>query len=477
MSARDRLATTAYGFGQISEGLKTASFELFVFFYYVQVLGLAGTLAGAATFLALLVDAVSDPWVGALSDHTRHRFGRRHPWIYAAPIPLAISFTLLFSPPEGLGELGLFLWLLGFAVTSRIAITLFHVPHTALGAELSDDYRERTTIVAVRTFFGLFGSLLASIAGLGFFFAATTERPLGQLDASAYPSYGLAAALGMAIAILLCGLGTHHRIPTLRSAPVHGEATLRGTWRRTLEALRGPSFRALFVGLVLFFVTRGVQGALALHMGTFFWRLSTSEILQVNVALAIGFVAGLPVWTVVARRLDKKPTFLTGVIVFSTGIFLPPMLALAGLFPHHESPVFLPLLLAVSFAAAFGGAAGLVTAGSMMADLTDEHELRTGRREEGLFFGVLAFAGKAASGIGHQVAGLGLDLISFPLQARPEDVPAEAVTNLGFLYGPSVLVLAVVSVMFLRRYDLDAARHAEIRAALDARERAAGDRP
>lgn len=462
MTARDRLAIGAYGFGQISEGLKTASFELFVFFYYVQVLGLSGTLAGAATFLALLVDAVADPWVGALSDHTRHRFGRRHPWMYAAPIPLAVTFALLFSPPTGLGETALFLWLLTFAVASRVAITLFHVPHTALGAELSDDYRERTTIVAVRTFFGLFGSLMASVVGLGFFFAATSEQPLGQLDASAYPGYGLAAAAGMVVAIVACGLGTHHRIPSLRRAPTHGAATLLGTVQQMGEALRGPSFRALFIGLVLFFVTRGVQGALALHMGTFFWRLSTSEILQVNIALALGFVAGLPVWTVASRRLDKKPTFLTGVIVFSTGVFLPPMLALAGLFPHHASTIFVPVLLAVSFAAAFGGAAGLVTAGSMMADLADEHELRTGQRQEGLFFGALAFAGKAASGIGHQVAGLGLDVISFPLQAKPEDVPAEAVADLGFLYGPSVLVLAIVSIVVLRRYDLDANRHAEI---------------
>lgn len=464
----------------MAEGLKNSSFELFVFFYYVQVLGLSGTLAGLATFVALLVDAILDPVVGSLSDQTRHRFGRRHPWLYAAPLPLAAVFIALFRPPDGLGSAGLFAWLLGFAVLTRIAITLFHVPHMALGAELSDDYGERTTIVAFRTFFGIGGAAAASILGLGVFFAATPEFPNGQLDPAAYPRYAWAVAAGMVVAMYLCALGTHHRIPRLRVHEATPEAFSFGRVAREMrEALSNPSFRALFVGIVIFFVTRGVQSTLGLHLGTYLWRLTTGEILEINLALIAGFLLGIPFWTVASRRLDKKPTFLIGVAIFSVFVFLPPVLWTLGAFPAHGSALYMPLLLGMSFVAAFGGTAGLISAGSMMADIADEHELSVGRRQEGVFFGALAFAGKSASGLGHGIAGLGIDAIGFPRDAAPGAVPHEVLVDLAILYGPGIMLLAVVAFGFLTRYRLDRTRHAEILAELQARrsrDREAGPR-
>jgi len=161
MSLRKHLTYTAYGLGQMAEGLKNGSFEVYIFFYYTSVLGLSGTLAGLATFLALFVDAVSDPVVGSLSDQTRGRFGRRHPWLYFSPIPLAVLFVLLFRPPAGLGETGLFLWLLGFAVLTRFAITLFHVPHMALGA---DGRPKPPPPPFDREFLGHFGPLRMQVA-------------------------------------------------------------------------------------------------------------------------------------------------------------------------------------------------------------------------------------------------------------------------------------------------------------------------
>lgn len=180
----------AYGVGALAEGTKNGAFEFFLFFYYTQVLGLSGTLAGAAMMIALLVDAVADPLVGSLSDSTRSRLGRRHPYLYAAALPMAAGFALLFAPPPGLGQLGLFAWLTGFALLVRFAMTLYFVPHMALGAELSDDYGERTSIVAVRAFFGLLGGIGAPILGLAIWFRSTPDHPAGQLDAAGYPGFG-----------------------------------------------------------------------------------------------------------------------------------------------------------------------------------------------------------------------------------------------------------------------------------------------
>ena len=104
----------AYGFGQMAEAVKNTSFELFLFFYYNQVLGLSGSLVGLALLIALCVDGLSDPLIGSLSDGWRSRWGRRHPWMYLAALPLALSFYLLFSPPGDSSPGLLFAWLVGF---------------------------------------------------------------------------------------------------------------------------------------------------------------------------------------------------------------------------------------------------------------------------------------------------------------------------------------------------------------------------
>ena len=117
-----------FGSGSISEGTKNTAFNVFLLFYYNQVLGLPGTLSGGAIFLALCVDAVTDPLVGSISDNLHSRWGRRHPFMYVSALPMAICFYLLFSPPDGLSEMGLFTWLTVFAVGVRTSMTLYSIP-------------------------------------------------------------------------------------------------------------------------------------------------------------------------------------------------------------------------------------------------------------------------------------------------------------------------------------------------------------
>jgi glycoside/pentoside/hexuronide:cation symporter, GPH family len=462
----------AYGVGQAAEGIKNFAFEWFLFFYFNQVLGLGGTATGAALLVALLFDAVTDPVVGSWSDGLTHRWGRRHLLMYVAAVPLGVSFALLFSPPAGLGTTGLFLWLTVGTILVRGFMTLYHVPHMALGAELSRDYQERTGIVGYRILFGVLGALAVALLAWRLFFHPTPELPEGQLNPAAYPGFGVFYGVIMAGAVLASALGTHGRIPHLASAQA---SPLPFGWRRVTgelaEALRNRSFRYLFFGIVIFFVTRGVQRTLGLHMLTYFWKLQQREIEGIQLAMVLGFTVGVPVWAVLSRRLDKKPTLITGIVWFSTLNLLPPVAALLGAWPDRADAGYFPLLAAFLALAAFGGAGGFVAGGSMMADVADEHELRTHRRQEGVFFGALSFAGKTASGLGTQVAGIVMDVIRFPAGADVRVVSDEIVRSLGIAYGPGIMVLGTLSLPFLLRYRLDRRRHAEIVQALAERRR------
>jgi len=458
---------TAYGVGQVAEGVKNAAFNIFLFFYFNQVLGLSGSLAGLALLLALVVDAFTDPLTGSISDSFHHRWGRRHPFMYISALPMAIAFALVFSPPATLGQIGLFVWLTVFGILVRFAMTLFFVPHMALGAELSQDYQERTTIVAFRTAFGLSGAVLLVAVAWSVFFTPSASYPNGQLNPGAYPAFGAFFSAVIVATILLSAGGTHSRIAYLPPAPRNPEPFGWTRLRREFtETLANRSFRALFIGVVVLFVTRGVQEALGLHMATYFWQLSTGQIQTMQLASALGFLPGIPFWTLVSRRLDKKPTFLISVTLFSILTLLPPLAFLTGHFPAEETPAYFGTLVGVAIGAAFAAAGGLVTSGSMMADIADEHELKTGKRQEGIFFGALTLAGKSASGLGHGVAGLAIDLIAFPHKAVPGEVASEKLAALGILYGPGIAFLAVIAVAFMAGYALNNERHAAIMARL-----------
>jgi GPH family glycoside/pentoside/hexuronide:cation symporter len=440
----------AYGLGQAAEGIKNYAFESFLFFYYNQVLGLSGTLTGAALLITLICDAVMDPLAGSWSDNLHHRWGRRHPFLYSAAVPLAITFALVFSAPSGLGQLGLFCWLTVGSILVRAAMALYHVPHLALGAELSSDYQERTAIVGWRLMFAVLGTILLVRVAWRVFFRETPEFPRGQLNPAAYP--GLGALFGgiMMVAILLSSLGTHHRIPYLPKPPERPERfSLRRVLSELAGALKNRSFRFLFVGIVIFFVMRGIQMTLGLHMFTYFWRLTPKQIEGVQTAMVLAFAVGVPIWAIISRFADKKPTLGTWPAIGSDAAYRGLVLCMA--------------------LAAFGGAGGFIAGQSMLADVTDEHELTTSRRQEGIFFGALSFAGKSAAGLGHGFAGATMDIIQFPKQAKVGEVAEPVLDHLAIAYGPGIVVLAIFALPFVLRYGITRARHSEILRELEVR--------
>ncbi len=454
----------AYGVGRIAEGIKSRAFEFFLFFYYVQVLGLSGGMAGFAVGIALIIDSVIDPLIGSYSDNLNSRFGRRHPLMLASFLPLGVTFYLLFAPPAGLDGTELFFWLLVFSVLARASIALFHVPHMALGAELSDDYAERTGIVAMRTVFAAIGSVFALMAGLNFFMASTDKFPMGQLNPAGYPPFALAMALCMGFVILCSTVATRSVIPSLKTMAAsadQGSLVMR-SFREMIGALHNPSFRALFTGMLFFYIVAGVHATLTLHMSTYYWEMSQAKTSAFVIWAGGGFLLGLAILRRAHHRFEKKLTFAMGMAMLAALTAVGPGLREIGLFPGNGHPALFPVLLGLVAVAAFFGALAGVSGGSMMADVADEHELIHGRRQEGIFFGAASFAGKAAGAFGHVIAGILVDVIGFPAQAEAGSVPAEKLAQLGLLNGPMMAVVMAVGVIYFMRYDLSRHRHEEI---------------
>lgn len=450
-----------FGLGQAAESVKNWGFSTLLLIYYIQVLGVSGSLAGAAIAIALVFDAISDPAVGSLSDNFRSKYGRRHPFMLAAIIPLPVFFFLLFWPPLGLSGFQLFLWLTTFTILTRTALTFFHVPYLALGAELSKDYHERTTIVMIRTGMGYISSLLVVVIAFSFFFVSSEAVPDPQLTRAPYFNFAIVSSIAMCGMMLISIWGTRGTVRHLSGSQGDQEPF---QWSRIyqdlFEALKNNSFRALITGVFLLYVYLGVHSALATHLKTFFWHLDTNGIRAWQVSSIVGGIAGVPFVPWFNRHLDKKVTVIWGVSISTVMGTAPVLLKLVGLMPKDPATL-IPLLCAMATIASFAGVQALISTGSMLADIADEHELRHGKRQEGIYFGSFSFAAKCTSGLGNLIAGIALDLITLSAYKEPGDVPQSVLTNFGLVYG-LIALIAIAALWVFRPYHLDKKRHDEI---------------
>lgn len=464
-----------YGVGQLPEGIKSAAFGFFLLFYYNQVLGLSGTLAGIAVFIALCIDAVSDPIVGSWSDFVRSRWGRRHPFMYAAAVPFALCFFLLFVPPDGLGQTGLFLWLLTFAVLTRTTQTFYTVPYMALGAELTRDYDERTLLSSLRTVFQLVGMFLVLIGGSLLFFRPSATHANGQLDPAAYFPFALACVPFLLVGIWLAALGTHARIPHLQQAQTVRRFSLMEVVGDVRIAFLIPSFVAVVVASIVFGVTQGMVQALHLYTATYFFELSGTQITVLFAGAIVGVILGsLASRPMAALIAEKRNLFSAGIAwygVWTSGVII---LRLIGWLPDNEHPLVAPLYITTACISAVGLGVAIPLIGSMIADVTDEHERRHGSRQEGIYYAAASLAGKAVGGFGPVLAGFIVDLAGITPGSAPGDVASEAIARFGWAQGPSVLLLSLFAILCIRFYGISRRQHAEIMSEIGRRPVAAG---
>ncbi len=461
----------AHGSGAAAFGIKNGGFDYFLLLFYGTVIGLEPGLVGLAILIALVVDAISDPLVGYWSDNFRSRWGRRHPFMYAAALPVALSYFLLWNPPDW-GQTGLFVYLTVLAVLIRTFITFYETPSSALIPELITDYADRTSLQAYRLLFGWSAGTGMSVV----MFGVLLTGPLGMRDPDAYATYGIIASVLIFATIMMSALGTHSRIPYLHQPVGTGERYSVGRiFREMLQTLSEKSFIALFLATMLFAIASGLSAALAFLMLNYFWGFSEYQIFiwtcSVFISALLGFV--LAPWA--TRRLGKKrATILLGVLAFTIQP-MPVLLRLAGLMPENGDPLLFPLVLGVNVIDLALIIAVQVVSFSMIADLVESNELRTGRRSEGVYYAAVTFTRKTTQGLGVLAAGLILSFVNFPEGAQPGSVAADTLWNLGALYAPAILAVYLAALLCIARYRIDRNAHEEnLRRLAQTRKGAAG---
>ncbi len=446
-----------YGFGAVANGAKSNGFNYLLLFFYSQVVGLPAQWVSLGIFIALLFDAVSDPLVGYLSDNLRSRWGRRHPFMYASGVPVAVAYYFLWSPPE-LAPESLFLYFVVLAVLIRTLITFYEIPSTALVAELTEDYDQRTKFMSFRYFFGWWGGLtMAVLAYLVFL----PESKGGLEYVAGWSHYGLTASVVIAVAIYVSAIGTHRHIPYLRKAPAGLGFNPRRSASELRETLSNRSFLVLFVSALFTAVAAGVSTTLSIYFARHFWEFTSAQLgyLQFPYFASAFLALLLAPWA--SRLLGKKPAALG---ITSVSVLLAPMpyiLRMLGWFPENGTDLLFYTLMAFNTLEVTLIITSSILISAMIADVVEDSEVATGRRSEGIFFAANSFAQKAVNGLGVIVAGQILAVVQFPTQARPGEVPTETLFELAGFYIPALWGFYLIAMVVLGFYRISRDSHAE----------------
>ena len=443
-----------HGFGAVAFGVKDGGFSFFLLPFYNLVLGVDAGIVGAALATALIVDALADPLIGHLSDRTYSRWGRRLPWLYLAPIPLALAWALLWSPP--FTGVPTYWEILLLAVGVRLLLSACEVPSISMVPEITGDYVERTTLFRYRYLSGWLGGLAMSILA----FTVFLPTPQSQLEPDGYALFGMVGAVVMLVSVIGSAAGQHRyvaRLPETTSPPF----SLAGAFREIFDAFRERAFVIFACGALAAHVSAGLTLSITLYVTRYVWQFSETAFKLYPLALGASVIAMFLIVGPLHRRYGKPQSGAAGALVTLALGSAPYILFLAGLWPQAGSVLSTALFMAFMAAGNTFGVVTIISATSMVAEVIEAYEERTGKRAEGTFYAGNWLVQKSATGGGILLTSLIVEAIGLAPGTAQAEVAPEVVTNLALAYLLVSAVLAVTAAFWLARFPISRADHEE----------------
>lgn len=451
------LTRTLYASSGVTTNVVQRGLSTFLLLFYNQVVGLPPKMVATAIMLTLMADAVMGPVLGQISDGLRSPLGRRHPFMYVAAVPTAVAFYALWNPPALHGQGAIFVYLLVSLLAVRLFETCFELPASSLLPELTRDYNERTGIIAYRTLIGAVAGALITMLAYQVFLKENPDGGGGVLSRAGYSSFALASAAMIFVFILAASIGTHGRIPFLKAVP-RGKVTLVEAAREIGATLNNRSFIALTGAGTFCFIALGARGGLDIYFNIYYWGLRQSQLAILTGAIVAASLLGALVAPLLAGRFGKRNAVIAVLVASVLTSTAPVALRLAGWMPPNGSNLLFAILLVdMMVYNTISTIIGVIVA-SMLADVVEDSEVKTGRRSEGLLMSAENMFWKMVSGVGVFVSGMMLALTAFPQHAQRGHVAPDILRNLALVYVPSMMGIYALTIACMWFYRID--RHA-----------------
>jgi GPH family glycoside/pentoside/hexuronide:cation symporter len=422
--------------GDLSTSIPLAILMFFQLYFLTDIAGLRPDLAGYAVGLPRIWDAINDPLFGLVSDRIRTRWGRRRVLLLFGSVPLGLSFTLMWLVPD-LGQPGLaFYYALVFIIFDT-AFTVVHVGYNALTPEMTSDYDERSSLNGFRMVFSIAGTLGAIIL-------ATVLGWYLEDSQTLFTVLGIGLGLISMIPPLIVFRITSERSADELPDPIPVRTALKQT-------LTNKPFRMVMGLYLLSWTTASILAAVLVYYANYY--LGVPEQANYFVLVAQGSaILFIPLWVWISQKLDKRRAFMLGSLTW--------ILVLMGIYALPSDQLILTYALAALSGS--GIATAYVLPWSMIPDVVEHDQVRSGQRREGSFYAFASFFQKLATGAALWGMGMALSLTGYatPTTDAPLPVqPPEAVHAIRLFVGPIPTILLILAVAFAWRYPITRERH------------------
>lgn len=452
----------AYGLGATNDVWGNWLYGSMIWPVFNIYLHVSPKLVGYVLMITRLVDAVSDPLFGWLSDNTRSKWGRRRPYILVGSILTGLTFPLLFFVGRDWSEMGYFWYMIASSGIFITIVSSFNMPYQSLGSELTPDYNERTSVYSYRT-------IIQKIPEVGMFFAATfvalrmfndakTGKPDMLTGARVYAA--LAGLVIIVVGIIVFAVVKERYYGKLVETKGKRIAIAESIWK----SLRCRPFRAQIAMALAYGLGTGLVGSLGYYATVYYvcggnvaeggwWNFRMG---LANMAFA---VVGVPVFAAIAQRIGKRSSMMM-VQVAAVSVFL------ATWVLYNPEVKWLQIL--ASGGIAFTGAGFWMLYGSMLADVIDYDELETGKRREGAFNACGSWMMKVGMALGLGGSGIVLETTGFDAAIEGAQ-PEQALLMIRIYLAAIPIVGLVIALIALTRFGLTPSKMAKIRSQLETR--------
>ena len=449
-----------YGSGAIAFGIKNNAIAYMLLPFATQALGLPGYLAALALAVATVADALTDLLIGYWSDQTSSRIGRRHPFMFAALILLPLSFWFMFNPWTELTDVGLFWYVLVFAILIRTSTTFMEVPSVAQLPELESNYERRSRWLSIRVAFGWLGGNGLHTVNLFFW--------VGAYGLSVKTGYSIYAGVGaslIALTILISSLGTLKHFSALPRPTKEDHKGLWEAMRHTLEnlyqSLRNRNFLVLFLNGLLTGIAGGMFAALYLYNVTYFFGFSGPQVAITGLFVLVSPFLAVGIIPVLTHYYEKRNIAITAIVGFIFLTPIPYLCFLVDLWPpmgSMESLIIYSVFIMVDVVLLMINGTML---DSMTADVVEDSEINTSRRTEGLFYASRGFANKAMGSGGVILAGTIVSIVGMESFETATDMTFDHRVQLVLLAIPIYCALHLLAISMFKFYRIDRGQHQE----------------
>ncbi len=433
-----------YGSGDLGFSLTSTITAAYFLFFLTAVVGIPMGVASIALLIGKNWDWINDPLFGYITDHTRTKWGRRRPFLLFGTIPYVITFALMWWRPPLHGSVALVIYYAVVYVFYEASATMVYMPYFALTPELTSDYDERTSLVSMRAFFSIFGSLLA------FSLPEMIVNGFIPEHAGNVLLMGVIFAVISALPMYVVFFGTKER-------PEFMEQKQPGLWQSIKDTVRNKPFVFGTIIYLFTWVTIDILQTILIFYITFVVVQEANATVIMATIFTVAILA-IPIWTFTSKHVNKRVAYIIGMVFFAAVLMV-----LMSLTP--ATPIY--LILGLCVLAGIGVSAAHVIPWAMIPDAIEVGELESGRRHEGTYYSLITLAQKIASGIAIPGAGLVMEATGF-ISTNAQQ-PASAIQGIRLLTGPIPGVMMFIGIVFAIVYPLEREGYTKIAKELEER--------